>query len=123
MVLPEDLGRRFDNTMAEFEEEKRMTYISSTERRALKRGMEQGIEQGMEQGIQQGIQQGMEKAALQSRRETLLDILAVRFGNVPESLLRVIDGVAEVSRLKQLLRSAATAGSLTEFQVAMEGLS
>ena len=96
-------------------EEKHMTYISSIERRALKRGMERGMEQGM--------QQGMQKEALLSRRETLLDILAVRFGGVPESLQKAISSIVEVPRVKQLLRNATTAGSLAEFQAALEGLS
>jgi len=73
--------------------------------------------------MEQGMQQGMQKEALLSRRETLLDILAVRFGCVPESLQKAISSIVEVPRVKQLLRNATTAGSLAEFQAALEGLS
>jgi hypothetical protein len=100
MVLPEDLDQRFEDELAHFEEEKRMTYVTSIERRALKRGLEQG--------------------ALQSSREDLLAILAARFGAIPESLQKAIAAIDDLMRLKTLLPNAATVSSLSEFEMAME---
>ena len=46
MVLPQELEERFQTELARFEEETKMTYITSIERMGLARGMEQGLQQG-----------------------------------------------------------------------------
>lgn len=65
-----------------------------------------------EQGIQQGIQQGM----LQKARESVIDILELRFEIVPRSILKILNEISDPSILKSLLRKAVTVKSLDEFR-------
>ena len=44
-------------------------------------------EEAMEQGLEQGIQQG----TLRSQRENILDLLQVRFGEVPPSVVEAVN--------------------------------
>lgn len=50
LVLPEVLKNQLWAEMQQFEEDKRMRYVSSFERIFTQRGMEKGMEKGMEQG-------------------------------------------------------------------------
>jgi hypothetical protein len=95
MTLPASLERDFEQELIRFEEENRMPYILSFERRAL-------------QARQEGI--------LQSSREDLLEVLRVRFENVPNLLEEAINQIEDDLALKTLLRQAITIGSLEEFQ-------
>jgi hypothetical protein len=40
--LPDDLGAEFDAKMSEYEEERKMEYVTSTERRGIKKGRQEG---------------------------------------------------------------------------------
>jgi hypothetical protein len=53
-----------------------------------------------EEGFQQGV--------LQNAREFLLIALEARFENVPPQLVEVINNIADISRLKQLLLADKT---------------
>ncbi len=57
-------------------------------------------------------QEGM----LQSSRENVVEVLQVRFENIPSELIEAINQIEEVSVLKTLLRQATTISSLEEFQ-------
>jgi hypothetical protein len=46
MMLPEELEKKFDYELAEFEEERKMEYVTGIERRAIQRGLQQGLGQG-----------------------------------------------------------------------------
>jgi hypothetical protein len=61
LVLPAALEQEFWDELHQFEEEKRMPYVTSVERL--------GMQKGFEQGLQQGLQQGQ----LQTAREMLLE--------------------------------------------------
>ena len=95
-VFLQDLEVAFEQEIEQFEEETRMSYMTSWERR----GREKGIQEGIPQGIQQGIQ----------------EILETRFGEVENSLMNSVKEINEISRLKTLLRQAMTVNSLQEFQ-------
>ena len=82
LVLPAALEQEFWDELHQFEEEKRMPYVTSVERL----GMQKGFEQGLQQGLRQGLQQGQ----LQTAREMLLEVVAKRFGRVPEDVLAVV---------------------------------
>lgn len=103
MTLPETLERDFEQELIRFEEENRMPYILSFERRAL-RSRDEGIQLGIETGI------------LQKGREAVLEVLRVRFEDMPSSLEEAIYQIEDDSVLKTLLRQAITIGSLEEFQ-------
>ncbi|NET85118.1 MAG: hypothetical protein F6J94_25350 [Moorea sp. SIO1F2] len=79
-----------------FEEESTMPYVTSIERLARKEGIEEGI--------------------LQNSRETLLEVLQVRFEDLPRELVDKINQIESVSVLKTLHRQGITIASLKEFQ-------
>ncbi|MBW2010415.1 MAG: hypothetical protein JRI32_01865 [Deltaproteobacteria bacterium] len=69
-------------------------------------------EQGKQEGIQQGIQQGI----LQKSREDVIEILEMRFGIIPRSILSVLNEISDPLTLKSLLKKAVTLKSLDEFE-------
>ena len=76
-----------------------MQYVTAIERK--------GIEQGIEQGVEQGI--------IQSTRENILEVLALRFQEIPDELAGQLDEIDDVAWLKELLKLAVTAPSLEAF--------
>ncbi len=92
MTLPESWQRGFKQEIERFEEENAMPYVTSIERLAHQEGM------------------------LQSSRENVVEVLQVRFENIPSELIEAINQIEEVSVLKTLLRQATTISSLEEFQ-------
>ena len=112
LVLPEDLENSFEQTLTKYEEEKKMSYITSIERIGIRKGIEQGIQRGIEQGIQRGIQQGV----LQEAQEAVIDILEVRFGEVLPLLVSKIHNIHDTSLLRKLLKQAVLVDSLDEFE-------
>jgi hypothetical protein len=59
MGLPEALEEALWHEIVEYEEAKRMPYVTSGERIGMRKGMEQGIQQGIEQGRRQGLFDGI----------------------------------------------------------------
>jgi hypothetical protein len=54
LTLPEGLENQLWTEVQQFDEERRMRYVSSFERNAQKKGMEKGMEKGVEKGIGKG---------------------------------------------------------------------
>jgi hypothetical protein len=92
MVLPKVLEQRFKEIVVQYEEEKKMQYVTSYERIGIKKG------------------------TLETSRGDIVEILKARFEFVPDSIITFIDGMEELSALKKLLRKAATVESIDEFQ-------
>jgi hypothetical protein len=88
LKLPESLEADFGEEIEQFEEENRMGYITSIERR------------GMQQGIRQGIQ----------------DLLEARFPQVSDALILAIQEIDDIAVLRSLLTQAGTINSLEEFE-------
>jgi hypothetical protein len=78
--------------------------------------IEQGVQQGIQQGVQQGIQQGVQQGILQSTREDVMDILELRFGVIPESIVKRLNEIYDPSILKMLHRKAVKLDSLEGFR-------
>ena len=57
-----------------------------------------------------------EEGILETSRENTIDVLQMRFGEVPSSIVEAINRINEVSVLKTLLRRSIAIGSLAEFQ-------
>lgn len=110
MVLPEDIESSFTEALKQYEEDMKMPYVTSVERR--------GIQKGIQKGIQEGIQQGL----LQSSRESIVEILEARFEIVPASISRSINAMEDHSLLKMLLKKAATVDSLQKFKEILEAM-
>ncbi len=96
MGLSEEMEESFWAEMRQYEEDKKMEYVTSVERIGIKKGIQQGI--------------------LQSTREAVIDILEVRFEVVSGSIVKTINGIDDPSVLKMLLKKGATVGSLPEFK-------
>ena len=80
-----------------------MPYVTSVERLARQEGLSQGISQGMAEGI---IQKG---------REVILDVLEVRFQEVPTEVIQKINQIEDPTLLKTILRGAIALGSVEQF--------
>ena len=96
MGLSEEMEESFWAEMRQYEEDKKMEYVTSVERIGIKKGIQQGI--------------------LQSTREAVIDILEVRFEVVSGSIVKTINGIDDPSVLKMLFKKGATVGSLPEFK-------
>jgi hypothetical protein len=96
MPLPDAHKIQFRNQLQQRLPDKNMPHITLFEELALKEGLEKGI--------------------LQNAREAILDVLDTRFGQVPESVRERINALDNERTLKGLLRRAARASSLEEFQ-------
>jgi hypothetical protein len=96
MTLPNELQQSFEEQVRRYQEERQMPLLSRMELRAMQRGVEQG--------------------ALQTARESVLEVLEIRFEVVPPELIEAIDEIEDTSVLKQLLRQAIALDSLEEFQ-------
>jgi hypothetical protein len=71
-----------------------------------------GQKQGREKGRTEGLHAGEEKAL----REAIADVLASRFGPVPEDLRARLEAVGAREELKRLVAAAARAADLDAFR-------
>ena len=69
-------------------------------------------QEGFEEGVQQGMQQGMQ----QSQRKAIREVLEVRLGIVPLSLVKALKTIEDTDILEELHRKALTAETLQAFQ-------
>lgn len=74
--------------------------------------VEVGIEQGIEQGIEKGREQGRESAA----RALVIEVLEVRFGEVPPEVREAVDVCTGQERLRALHRAAVLVPTLEQFR-------
>jgi hypothetical protein len=93
MMLPEELEKKLEDELAEFEEERRMEYLSGMERRAIQRGLEKGMQQGLQQGLEQGLEQGAASIVLRQ--------LLRRLGELKPSVIRRVETLP-LEKLEQL---------------------
>lgn len=96
MTLPDELQRSFEEQLTRYQEERKMPLLSRMELRAMQKGIEQG--------------------SLQNARESVLEVLDIRFEVVPPELIEAINEIEDTSFLKQLLRDAIAVDSLEAFQ-------
>ncbi|CAK8722307.1 hypothetical protein GMJAKD_11520 [Candidatus Electrothrix aarhusensis] len=98
-----------------------MPYISSTERIAREEGMLQGIQQGMSRGIQKGITEGIEqgrtRGQLEKAQEAVLEVLEIRFTDVPFTVKEEIICCNDLNRLNKAHRHALLIASVDEFEL------
>jgi hypothetical protein len=96
MALPPELSYRFSERLNEYEEEQKMTYITSIERI------------------------GIEKGILQKAREAIIEVLTVRFEETPQALVEVINTITDTAVLKTLHRQAITVESIAQFKQVLD---
>lgn len=98
MTLPEDLEETFLSRVHEYQEEKNMPIAAPIE----KFYMEKLLEEGREEGI------------VSEAQTSIIDILNDRFENLPDSLAETIQGIKNLSVLRNLRRQAIKAISLED---------
>jgi hypothetical protein len=96
MRLPEDLKNSFWQEVTQYEEEKRMPYITSVERR----------------GIEQGIGQGKRQVLI----ESLQVCLELKFGSEGLTILPEIAQIQNVEILSAILARLKTVNSIEELR-------
>lgn len=87
MTLPENLAQQFRHELTQFEEERKMQYVTSMERLASEEGQQKGV------------------------RESIVDVLTVRFGEVSDEIVTGLYQVDDVDMLRSILRQAMTVDS------------
>ncbi|OYD96811.1 transposase [Nostoc sp. 'Peltigera membranacea cyanobiont' 210A] len=98
MVLPKELALSFKTEVRSYEEADRMRYVTSIERLAKEEGI------------------------VENARESIITVLETRFGEVPSSIVEVINEIEEPSVLKMLFKSAIAIPSTAEFQQVLDNL-
>lgn len=59
-------------------------------------------------------EQGREEGREEAKREDIIKLLQIKFGNVPGSITEKINGIHNLSRLNSLFEKAATIETLDE---------
>ncbi|QIR36892.1 transposase [Tolypothrix sp. PCC 7910] len=98
MVLPKELASSFKTVVRNYEETNRMRYVTSIERLAKEEGI------------------------VENARESVIEVLETRFGEVPTAIVEAINAIEEPSVLKTLLKRAIAIPSTAEFQQLLDNL-
>lgn len=80
----------------------------------IERGMAIGAERERELGKELGLELGKEIGRTHAKRETLLELMRLKFGPLPAEVEARVAGLSDIARLDELLRLILTAGSLAE---------
>jgi hypothetical protein len=78
------------------------------------------VEKWIEKWRDEGMEKWMEKGSQRTARESVTELLEIRFGNRPPQILTWLNQLTDVPTLKGLLRQAATAHSIGEFEKFLE---
>jgi hypothetical protein len=92
MSLPEELQQEFEQELSQYEEEKKMSYITSIERR--------GIQKGIELGLIEGIELALE----------------LRFGSLGLSLVPEISQINDIEKLRAIKAALKTVQTVEEIR-------
>lgn len=103
MALPPDLEQQLDQTITEYEEAQKMTFMIYRERKGYERGLEEGMQQAQQQ-------------VLQTAREDVVEVLQIRFGKLPHNLTEKLTQLNQLALLKTLHKQAVTIGSVALFE-------
>jgi flagellar biosynthesis/type III secretory pathway protein FliH len=103
LVLPQYLEQQFNDFVTQYEEEKKMPYITSIERLGIEKGFQKGLEK-----VQENV--------LQKERDDVIEILKVRFKRMPKALTEQIQAIKDEDFLNQLLKEAILIDSLKSFK-------
>jgi len=96
MTLPPELENQFTEEIKRYEEKDTMPYVTSVERLGQIKGQREG--------------------SLQNAKESVIEVLEVRFEEVPVTIVETINQIQDTSMLKSLHRQAITIGSIEEFE-------
>ena len=74
------------------------------------------LKSAREEGRHEGRQEGHQEGEVKGRRDTVLRVLAQRFGKLPQQVRRKVAALESVAELERLLDRALTARSLEELR-------
>jgi predicted transposase YdaD len=112
MALPEYMEEEFWQEISEYEEEKKMPYVTSVERIGFKRGISEGRQKGIAEGRRQGILEGTLEAIEMG--------LSVKFGTEGLRLLPAIQRIKDIERLNMIKKTIKTGNDLAEIKASLE---
>ena len=111
MILPRPLMIRFRQELFTIEKDKNMPYVDTLTRMSL----QEGLQKGRKEGLQEGRQEGREEGSLAQARESVIEALEIRFGEVQPELVERINAFQDLRTLKAQHRRAITVSSLEQF--------
>ncbi len=100
--LPKTVEQQFALELDHYEEQQKMRYITSIEQNGIEKGLRQGLEQGFKQ-------------ELKTSRKYILDVLTLRFQQIPEDIENSLQQIDDLSVLSLLHKEAITAESILLF--------
>jgi len=95
--------------------------IKQGRREGRTEGRREGRTEGRREGRTEGRRQGIEEGQLKAIRGDVLEILQARFKRVPARVNDVLKAIKDRKHLRLLLRQAATAPNLKEFERRLAG--
>ena len=107
MILPSPLMVRFRQELFTLEKDKNMPYVDTLTRMSLQEGRKVGLKEGRTEGRQEG--------SLAQARESVIEALEIRFGEISADLRERINALDNLRTLKAQLRRAITVPSLDQF--------
>ena len=123
MILPRPLMIRFRQELFTIEKDKNMPYVDTLTRMSLqegrqkgrKEGLQEGRQEGREEGHQEGRKEGRQEGSLVQARESVIEALEIRFGEISSDLRERITALDNLRNLKAQLRRAITVPSIDQF--------
>jgi hypothetical protein len=98
---------RFRQELFTIEKDKNMPYVDTLTRMSLQEGRQEGLQEGRQEGRQEG--------SLVQARESVIEALEIRFGEVSNDLRERITALDNLRSLKAQHRRAITVPSLDQF--------
>ena len=83
----------------------------------IEQGKVQGKAEGRAEGKAEGRVEGRAEGRAEEKQSTVLKLLRLRFGTVPESVTNQISSIRNFSRLDALFEKALTAQTLDEIDL------
>jgi flagellar biosynthesis/type III secretory pathway protein FliH len=111
LALPAPEELKFRQELLEERKETSMPHLSTYDQLVREEGWQEGRQEGRQEGLTEGQQVGRKQAC----RELILEQLAERFGPLPAGWVEALEQVHEETRLRALVRRAATVESLEQF--------
>ena len=111
MILPRPLMIRFRQELFTIEKDKNMPYVDTLTRMSLQEGRQKGRKEGLQEGRKEGRQEG----SLVQARDSVIEALEIRFGEVSNDLRERITALDNLRNLKAQLRRAITVPSIDQF--------
>ena len=120
MALPDGMEDEFWREISEYEEEKKMPYMTSVERIGFKRGVSEGRQKGMAEGWQQGMTEGRQQGIQEGMLEAIEMGLSVKFGAKGLRLLPSIRRIRDIERLNMIKQIIRVTDDLAEVEASLE---